>query len=171
MCKNDDLKHRKSEAMKLLNSMESKCSNCGEIIKGAANFKKHKEACKKNYKQCLNERCDNNFWDSKERSFCSQNCFIDAFKKGEYEVANKLVSYRTLCFEYHEHKCIFCEENNILDVHHLDEDHNHNTPANLVPVCPTHHRYIHHKDFKQGYYNTAIDYLIDKEFLCPVEKK
>jgi len=37
-------------------------------------------------------------------------------------------------------------------VHHYDENHNNNNPENLVPLCPTHHQYVHSK-----YKNEVID--------------
>ena len=34
-------------------------------------------------------------------------------------------------------------ENNIVAVHHVNENHMDNRPENLVPLCPTHHQYMH----------------------------
>lgn len=31
----------------------------------------------------------------------------------------------------------------IVAVHHYDENHSNNDPKNLVPLCPTHHQYLH----------------------------
>lgn len=52
-------------------------------------------------------------------------------------------NYRTICFANHEKKCIVCGETKIVEVHHLNENRKDNSPDNLVPVCPTHHQYIH----------------------------
>ena len=54
-------------------------------------------------------------------------------------------SYRTLCFSKHKKKCCVCGEHRIVEVHHYDGDHSNNTLDNLVPLCPTHHRYVHSK--------------------------
>jgi hypothetical protein len=147
------------KSVDILNIMTSVCSNCKETIKGAGNFKKHKKACLKNFIECGNNQCDTMFKSRKTNRFCSQNCFITAFRRGECEVANRVVSYRTLCFEFHQYKCICCKEDNILDVHHYDNDRENNTPENLIPMCPTHHRYIHNKNFKEEYNNIVENYL------------
>ena len=39
--------------------------------------------------------------------------------------------------------CVVCGEGKYLDVHHIDESRDNNDPANLVLVCPNHHRAIH----------------------------
>ena len=51
--------------------------------------------------------------------------------------------YRTICFRHHEKECVVCGENIIVEVHHYDEDKNNNHPSNLIPICPTHHKYYH----------------------------
>jgi hypothetical protein len=38
-----------------------------------------------------------------------------------------------------------CGEQNVVDVHHLDHNRSNNDPANLIPLCPTHHQYWHSK--------------------------
>ena len=38
-----------------------------------------------------------------------------------------------------------CDEDKIVAVHHMNEDHSDNRPENLVPLCPTHHAYWHSK--------------------------
>ena len=52
-------------------------------------------------------------------------------------------SYRTTCFHFHKKECIVCGENKIVEVHHLDENNKNNSPNNLIPLCPTHHKYLH----------------------------
>jgi hypothetical protein len=46
-------------------------------------------------------------------------------------------------FLHHEKRCVVCGEDRIVTVHHFDENHFNNDPSNLVPVCPTHHQYLH----------------------------
>lgn len=38
-----------------------------------------------------------------------------------------------------------CKENLVVEVHHMDENHENNDIKNLVPLCPTHHQYWHSK--------------------------
>lgn len=46
-------------------------------------------------------------------------------------------------FHHHPHKCCVCGEEKIVAIHHYDGNHFNNEPSNLVPLCPTHHCYIH----------------------------
>lgn len=39
--------------------------------------------------------------------------------------------------------CCVCEEKEVVDIHHLDEDSTNNSLDNLIPLCPTHHAYMH----------------------------
>jgi len=50
--------------------------------------------------------------------------------------------YRTICFQHHEKECIICGEKNIVEVHHYDCNHDNDLITNLIPLCPTHHRYM-----------------------------
>lgn len=81
---------------------------------------------------------------------CSSSCANTHFRSGSdhpnWKEARDLLgkdAYRRVCFANHEKKCIICGEENIVAVHHYDEDHNNNLPENLVPMCPTHHQYVH----------------------------
>ena len=69
---------------------------------------------------------------------------------GNYKTIKNLIielnldtSHRTICFTYHKKECIICKEQNIVTVHHYDENHLNNDPSNLIPLCPTHHQYVH----------------------------
>lgn len=53
--------------------------------------------------------------------------------------------YQRICFSKHQHKCCICGEEKIIAVHHYDNNHNNNEISNLIPLCPTHHCYIHSK--------------------------
>lgn len=53
--------------------------------------------------------------------------------------------YRVICFRHHKKECVVCGEDKIVAVHHYDENHDNNEPGNLVPLCPTHHQYVHSK--------------------------
>lgn len=77
-----------------------------------------------------------------EVRFCSKSC---ANKQGP---KNRLYdyNYRTLCWKYHKKECIICKEDIIVDAHHYDNNHNNNHPTNFIPLCPTHHLYVKHRD-------------------------
>lgn len=106
----------------------------------------------KNYKvQCF--RCESIFeveerekqFPSKEKYFCSRSCSNHRGIGIEWsETMNTdLKQYRTICFAHHDKSCVICSESLIVEVHHLDGDHNNNHPTNLIPLCPTHHQYWH----------------------------
>ena len=76
---------------------------------------------------------------------CSVGCANTFFRSGEnnHNYYNGKGSYRTKCFAIRNKKCIICEESNIVEVHHYDENHDNNDINNLIPLCPTHHQYFH----------------------------
>ena len=52
-------------------------------------------------------------------------------------------NYRGIAFANKEHKCELCnwnEDENILEVHHINENHNDNKIENLMILCPICHR-------------------------------
>lgn len=104
--------------------------------------------------------------DKDKRKFCSLKCGNQkirgaAIPKNEEDLYGEK-KYRLICFRYHEKKCVVCGEANIVGVHHYDENHENNDPKNLVPICPTHHCYLH-SNFKNLVSDKVDDY--HKKFL------
>ena len=100
----------------------------------------------KNLKLC--PICDIPIKDYKNNTTCSSKCARIYFEDKYLEYAkmawsDKEKTYREICFEYHKKECIICGENIIVAVHHYDHNPNNNKPENLIPLCPTHHIYIH----------------------------
>lgn len=81
----------------------------------------------------------------KEKTTCSKSCAVPYFKSGPNHPNWNDNAYRSTCFYYHKKICIICDEKNTLEVHHYDKNRNNNNPENLIPLCPTHHRYMHTK--------------------------
>ena len=84
----------------------------------------------------------------KEKKVCSRACANTHFRSGKNHVNYKDDSTRAyvrICWENHKKECIVCGEKNIVAVHHYDLNHDNNDPANLIPLCPTHHQYAHTK--------------------------
>jgi len=101
---------------------------------------------------------------TKEQVTCSYSCsntyFRSGSNNGSYKAATK--NYRTRCFEVHDKKCVVCGETKIVAVHHYDENHDNNEIDNLIPLCPTHHQYVHSQ------YKEDVQPIIDawrEEFL------
>jgi hypothetical protein len=103
------------------------CSNCG------VHFYKN-ESKKKSSKSGL--------------FFCSRACKDQAQRIGgikeimpdHYGTGR---CYRSICWANHDKECVVCGEKRIVAVHHYDENHDNNDPKNLIPLCPTHHCYVH----------------------------
>ena len=81
----------------------------------------------------------------KDKTCCSRSCANTYFRTGEDNPNYKGNRYTQLCFKHHEHKCIICGESNVVAVHHYDNNHYNDAIENLVPLCPTHHMYMHSK--------------------------
>jgi hypothetical protein len=80
---------------------------------------------------------------SKARKTCSYACSNSHFRSGQNNGNWNEDYYRTTCFLFHKKECVVCGEDLIVEAHHYDENHENNLPENLVPLCPTHHRYWH----------------------------
>lgn len=91
--------------------------------------------------------CNNEFETMKnhkrEKITCSHSCSNTYFRSGTSNPNWKDDTYRTTCFDNHKKECVICGENKIVAVHHYDENRKNNSPENLVPLCPTHHQYVH----------------------------
>lgn len=138
------------------------CQFCSKDF-GKHNHPKHEKACKQNpanLKSCI--ECGKNFHphkrDGKEQITCSYSCSNKHFRSGENNGNWKETQYRTTCFLYHKKECIICKEKNIVAVHHYNENHNDNRPENLVPMCPTHHQYMH-SNFKNIIIKQVDEYV------------
>lgn len=120
------------------------CSYCGELF-GSATVKKHEKTCYLNpsnirYCQVCNHPIKN--WKT-SKGTCSYTCSNKFYRVGAGNGNYKAKDYVRICARFHNMVCTVCGESEVIDVHHLDHDHNNNDPKNLVPLCPTHHAYIH----------------------------
>lgn len=77
-----------------------------------------------------------------EQVTCSYKCSNTYFARKRNKPEN-WKNHRTICWKYHEKKCVVCGEDKIVEVHHMDENNKNNDPQNLIPLCPTHHQYWH----------------------------
>jgi len=86
---------------------------------------------------------------TKSQTTCSYSCSNTHFRSGKdnpnYKYGGEQKEYRRVCFGRHPKECIICGEDKIVAVHHYDENHENNDIKNLVPLCPTHHQYVHSK--------------------------
>jgi hypothetical protein len=95
--------------------------------------------------------------------YCQRN--ISALNLAKHETSCKLnpdskgSSYVDICFSFHQRKCVVCKEFRCIEVHHLDSDRKNNSPTNLVPLCPTHHRFWHNPKYKSIIEQTVLNYV------------
>lgn len=132
---------------------KQRCSFCSKDI-GTNNLPKHKKACvdnPTNKKVC--PACKAEYTGKKQT--CSYACANRYFRKG-MAFKNKIKQYQTICFMHHKKECIICGETKIVAVHHYNEEHHDHRPENLVPMCPTHHQYMHSR------YRVELQEKVDK---------
>ena len=118
------------------------------------------EDLNKNKIKCVCDYCGKEYYCSQSKvgknkfHFCCRNCKdkaqrlnsgeqFEELRPSHYGSANGIYSYREKAFKEYEHKCSvcgWCEDENILEVHHIDEDREHNDTENLIILCPTCHR-------------------------------
>ena len=133
LCKEEDKNNRFEDARE---SVE--CAYCGEYFykpKSKLNSKSGLYFCCREHKD-LSQRIE------------SGEDFED-LRPAHYGLGSK--NYRAIAFRTYEHKCACCgwnEDERILEVHHIDENHNNNNVSNLTILCPTCHRKI-----TLGYYS------------------
>lgn len=138
------------------------CIICNSEFSGLSQFNKHHESCKEKYRICENDSCETGFYHkSGKKQYCSHACYHDDFKKGNYS-GDKQPHYRTICFQFHKKECVICKEKIVIDVHHFDHNKQNNSPENLIPLCPNHHRYIHLKGHHKKYELIVIKYIKEK---------
>lgn len=125
------------------NDIKHCCRFCNKSI-GSCNIKHHEKFC---YLNPINIKlcpiCNKPIKNYRTSVTCSHSCSNTYFRSGPDNPNWSLNSYVTTCFTYHDKKCVICGEQNIVAVHHFDCDKTNNNPENLVPLCPTHHTYMH----------------------------
>ena len=159
-----DKQGKRREAVRVI------CENCGkEFLKPKRFLTRNKhhfcsQKCSHNFQQNRIKLkcafCEKEFYRTPSKMigsksgiyFCCRKCKDEAQKIGNgfksiqpshYGNGTSSDVYQRICFEYHPHKCCVCGEENIVAVHHYDSNHNNNEVSNLIPLCPTHHCYIH----------------------------
>lgn len=141
-------------------TIKCNCQYCNKQTT-KTNIKRHEESCylnPENLKYC--PVCNSPIKNYKTSTTCSYSCSNKQFRSVTNNGNWKEDTYRSTCFHYHEKKCIVCEEINLVEVHHLDENHENNDPSNLIPLCPTHHQYWHsrYKSLIEANVQNYIDY-------------
>ena len=100
----------------------------------------------------------------KEKYYCSRSCSnsVGGKTKAEKYHGDEVAKYRTVALRHHAHQCIVCGFDKIVDIHHIDENHNNNDPKNLVCLCPNHHKMYHHSSYKKDIDPYIKSYIIER---------
>ena len=133
------------------------CQFCEkEVI--SSNIKKHEKYCflnPQNIKFC--KVCNQPIKNYKSsKGTCSHKCANTHFRTGDKNGAWTGENYQLICFASHKKQCIVCGEEKIVAVHHNDQNHKNNSADNLIPLCPTHHQYVHSR------YKDEVQPIIDR---------
>lgn len=123
---------------------QRKCRFCNETF-NAPNLVIHERSCGKPkiYNSC--KQCGTA---TVNEQFCSRRCCtlmgnkLGTIGYKAYRRNNGIqrqITYRDICFQRWEKRCALCEWDKCLDVHHVNDDHNDNSPHNLIPLCQNHH--------------------------------
>lgn len=119
------------------------CRFCSKSLL-SCNIRRHERACylnPNNLRPC--PVCSVPIKQYREALTCSTSCANTLLRTGVSNPNWKESAYVTTCFHYHAKKCAVCDETRIVEVHHLDHNRENNSPDNLIPLCPTHHKYWH----------------------------
>lgn len=146
------------------NNKKTACKFCGKSI-AITGIKLHEKWCYLNpIRKKICPICGKPIKNYKTNKTCSNKCGVYLGKNPECISITKQydLNYRSICFNYHEKKCIICGEEIFIEVHHVDGDRSNNNPFNLVPLCPTHHKYIHHEKYCYIVKECIYDYINEK---------
>jgi len=96
--------------------------------------------------------------------FCSRRCANNRQsvwdnKISEGETDGKWIRYRAVAFNNHGKRCIVCNFDKVIEVHHLDHNRSNNSKENLVPLCPNHHMMIHRSDYSEEVLSNIKNYI------------
>jgi len=120
------------------------CSYCREEF-SKIGIGRHEKSCYLNpFNITFCPVCDSPIKNYRRSKTCSNAC-SNRFSRRGIILTNDPTNYRTICFRHHIRKCVICGEERILAVHHHDKNKKNDDPTNLVPLCPTHHAYMHSK--------------------------
>lgn len=133
-CQQEDIDDRFKD-----NRVETECAYCGKkifvVLSKSDRSKSGLHFCCREHKD-LAQRIDGG-----EK--------FDTMRPNHYGTG--LSNYRDNAFNTYDHCCAICgwnEDEDILEVHHIDENHSNNDIANLMILCPICHRKITSKKYR-----------------------
>lgn len=82
--------------------------------------------------------------------FCD-GCYNSIFHIEKVKEQNT-INYHNISHELYKQitkKCVICGFDKIVDLHHLDLNHENNSQDNLIGLCPNHHKMLHTRNYTQ----------------------
>lgn len=79
------------------------------------------------------------------------NCYQKIYHRDMIRASN-VWRYHKIAYDLWKNvtkKCIICGFDKIVELHHLDGNHNNNSKENFIGLCPNHHKMIHSEEFKE----------------------
>ncbi|MEK6924920.1 MAG: hypothetical protein AABW71_01640 [Nanoarchaeota archaeon] len=146
------------------------CSNCKKAKDHIAASGKAQGICKECYRkliwkpqpiQC--KRCER-MMPHKAFGLCN-GCYNSVFHIEKVKAGNKR-KYHNIDYETYKTAtkvCVFCGFDKLVDLHHLDMNHDNNSVENLTGLCPNHHKMVHHR----AHQKEILQQLRDKSFTVP----
>ncbi len=131
------------------------CKNCNKE-KEVAEEGKSEGLCKVCYKKLIWEpkivRCDRceRMRPMHAKGLCN-GCYNSIFHVEKVKIHNTR-RYHNIDFETYKNAtklCVICGFDKIVDLHHLDMNHDNNSKENLTGLCPNHHKMVHHREFQK----------------------
>lgn len=126
------------------------CSNCKK-----ESFHHAKGLCYKCYKRttwklkngiCINCNREQHI---SARGMCG-TCYGKTFHRKSKEAyqARKLYGIDHDTWKQKTKSCVVCGFDKIVDLHHLDKNHENRNPGNLIGLCPNHHKMLHKSEHR-----------------------
>jgi len=149
--------------------MIKKCSNCGKEDEHHA-----KGFCFNCYKKLIwkpkiikCKRCGREM-PSHAKGLCP-GCYQFVFQLDRNKAWNQRKNYGLDMETYKviTSKCVICDFDKVVDLHHLDSNKRNNSELNLIGLCPNHHKMLH--DYR--YRAEIFDILKRRGFTIPEDKK
>jgi len=141
------------------------CKNCKKKVEHHA-----KQMCNVCYKKLMwkpqmviCKRCGRSL-PMHAKGLCD-GCYNSVFHIEAVKASNAR-KYHNIDYETYKNitkTCIICGFDKIVELHHIDLNHNNNSSENLVGVCPNHHKMLHHRDFREEVFKV----LKEKGFKTP----
>ena len=146
LCQQEDKENK-------INKIEVECAYCHKIfMRYPSKLKNSKSGL---YFCCREHK------DAAQRLESGEN--FDIMRPDHYGQLTNSSEYRKMAFRNYPSECEIChwnEDSDVLEVHHIDENRDHNTLENLIILCPICHKKL-----------TTHKYILDREHKKIIKKE